>query len=56
MECPKCGKTCKLVEYRGAKVKICSCGYDERDVLEQYPEEKKSQKAKGEYNVYKSRI
>ncbi|MBT4541086.1 hypothetical protein HOC35_06235 [Candidatus Woesearchaeota archaeon] len=56
MECPKCKKPCKLVEYLGAKVKVCSCGYDERNDLDQYPEDKKSQKAKGEYCKYKSRV
>jgi hypothetical protein len=56
MNCPKCKKPCELVEYRGAKVKICSCGYDERDILEQEIGEKSNQKAKGEYNIYKSRV
>ncbi|MBT4824760.1 hypothetical protein HN695_04175 [Candidatus Woesearchaeota archaeon] len=56
MECPKCKKQAKIVEYRGTKVKVCSCGYDERDVLDQEVSEKSNQKAKGEYCKYKSRL
>jgi len=58
MRCPKCSSTdVKIINYLGAKVKVCNkCGYDERDVLEQYPEDRTSQKAKGRYNMYKSRV
>jgi Zn ribbon nucleic-acid-binding protein len=54
--CPKCksGKI-KLVDYSGIKCIICSkCGHDEREVYEQYPEERTSQKAKARYTPYKS--
>ncbi len=56
MDCPKCKKPCKTVDYRGAKVKVCSCGYDERDVLDQHFSEKINQKEKGRYCKYKSRV
>jgi len=56
MKCPKCGsKDVKLYGYLGIKaIKCNNCGFDERNVYEVYPEEKKSQKAKGEYAVYKT--
>ncbi|MBI3034895.1 hypothetical protein HYY71_01100 [Candidatus Woesearchaeota archaeon] len=54
-KCQKCGsKNIRIYNYLGIKaVKCGDCGFDERNVYEVYPEEKKSQKAKGEYSVYK---
>ena len=54
-KCTKFGsKNTKLVIYLGITTIKCSkCGFDESKVYEVYPEEKKSQKAKGRYAVYK---
>jgi Zn ribbon nucleic-acid-binding protein len=54
-KCPKCGsKNIKLQAYMGIKaVKCNSCGFDESGIYDIYPEEKKSQKAKGRYTIYK---
>lgn len=54
--CPKCkSKNIKLVDYLGIKCVVCSkCGYDERAIYEQYPEERTSQKAKAGYTIYKA--
>ncbi len=56
MKCPKCGsKSIVFQNYRGIKtIKCKSCGFDESSVYEVYPEQKTSQKAKGEYSVYKA--
>ena len=56
MKCPKCrSEDVKTVLYRGIKCAVCNkCGFDERDVYEQYPEEKGSQKAKGSFSPYKA--
>ncbi|MBI2653962.1 hypothetical protein HYX02_04070 [Candidatus Woesearchaeota archaeon] len=56
MKCLKCGsKDIRLFDYLGIKaIKCNNCGFDERNVYEVYPEEKKSQKAKGKYAVYKT--
>jgi len=53
--CPKCGsKDIKLQSYLGIKIIKCSnCGFDESSVYEVFPEQKTSQKAKGNYSVYK---
>lgn len=55
-KCPKCGsKDVKLYSYIGSKIIKCGdCGFDESKIYEVYPEEKKSQKAKGSYSVYKT--
>mgnify|MGYP001590124492 FL=1 len=55
-KCPKCGsKNIKLGNYLGVKVVKCNkCGFDESSVYEIYPEQKKSQKAKGRYTPYKT--
>lgn len=38
----------------GVKCVVCSnCGYDESKQYDVFPEEKKSQKAKGKYTPYK---
>lgn len=54
--CPKCkSDKVKLVLYRGIKCFLCkNCGFDERDVYEQYPESRSSQKAKARYTPYKA--
>lgn len=56
MKCPKCGSDkAKQVDYQGVKCIVCKeCGFDERDELDVYPEQKKSQKAKGEFSPYKT--
>ncbi|MEK6946360.1 MAG: hypothetical protein AABX32_02030 [Nanoarchaeota archaeon] len=55
-KCPKCSsKDIKLLSYLGITVIKCSkCGFDERIVYDVYPEQKTSQKAKGNYSVYKT--
>ena len=55
-KCPKCGSAnVKIYNYLGVKaIKCNNCGFDEREVYEVFPEENKSQKAKGEYSVYKT--
>lgn len=55
MMCPKCNsENVKIVEYLGTKCIVCKeCGYDEREDLEQVPEQRSSQKAKGQYSPYK---
>ncbi|MAG08731.1 hypothetical protein CMO89_04605 [Candidatus Woesearchaeota archaeon] len=54
--CPKCkSKKIKLVDYTGIKCVVCEeCGYDERDVYEETPDERTSQKAKGNYTPYRT--
>ena len=53
--CPKCGSNkIKLINYMGVKCVVCSdCGFDESKQYEVFPEDKKSQKAKGRYTPYK---
>jgi len=53
--CPKCkSKKIKLVDYTGIKCILCKdCGYDEREIYEETPEERTSQKEKGRYTPYK---
>lgn len=57
-KCPKCGSTTvKIKIYAGSKFLVCSkCGYDESTVVDVCPETKKSQKAKGNYSPYRSRV
>ena len=54
--CPKCkSDKIKIISYIGVKCIICNnCGFDESSQYEVYPEEKKSQKAKEKYSVYKA--
>lgn len=54
-KCPKCGsKDAKVQNYMDIKMIKCSnCGFDESLLYDVYPEEKKSQKAKGGYTIYK---
>jgi len=56
MRCPKCSsEKAKKVDYRGIKCVVCNdCGFDERDIYDQFPDKKKSQKAKGNFSPYKS--
>lgn len=53
--CPKCNSDkIKIINYMGVKCIVCTnCGFDESKQYEVFPEEKKSQKAKGKYNIYK---
>ena len=55
-KCPRClSENLKEVEYLGMKCILCNdCGYDERNELDVFPEEKTSQKEKGRYNPYKT--
>lgn len=54
--CPKCNSDdAKMMEYMGVKCIICNnCGFDESAQYDVFPEEKKSQKAKGSYSPYKA--
>lgn len=54
--CPECDSSkIKLINYMGIKCVICNeCGFDESKQYEVFPEENKSQKAKGSYSPYKS--
>ena len=54
--CPKCkSKDVKLVEYMGVECIVCNnCDFDGRNIYDQYPESKKSQKAKSGFSPYKT--
>ena len=54
-KCPQCkSDKIKIISYIGVKCIICrDCGFDESSQYEVFPEEKKSQRAKGRYNVYR---
>jgi hypothetical protein len=54
--CSKCkSSNVKVIDYMGAKCIVCSsCGFDESKQYDVFPEDKKSQKAKGSYTPYKS--
>lgn len=54
-KCPKCKSSkIKTINYMGVKCVVCSnCGFDESKQYDVFPEEKKSQKAKGKYTPYK---
>jgi len=54
--CPKCSsKNISVVEYQDIMCMVCKkCGYDERDLYDLVPEERASQKAKGEHSLYKA--
>jgi len=53
--CPKCSSiNIKIINYMGIKSIVCdNCGFDESKQYEVFPEDKKSQKAKGRYTPYK---
>lgn len=55
-KCPKCNSNkIKIINYMGIECVICNnCGFDETESYEVFPEDKKSQKAKGSYTPYKS--
>lgn len=55
-KCPKCGSTqTKKEPYMDIDVLICkSCSYDESALYDIYPEQKTSQKAKGQFSPYKT--
>jgi Zn ribbon nucleic-acid-binding protein len=54
--CPQCqSDDVKIVKYLNIEALICkSCGYDERDSYEMYPEGRNSQKEKGRFSPYKA--
>ena len=54
--CQKCGSKKIVVEqYMGIPCIVCtSCGYDEASKYDLFPEEKTSQKAKGQFSPYKT--
>ena len=54
--CPKCGsEDTEEVEYLDTKLILCyKCHFDERDEYDIVSEGRSSQKAKREYNVYKT--
>lgn len=54
--CPKCGSTkARSENYMEIDVLICdACGYDESTLYEIYPQQKTSQKAKGQFSPYKT--
>ena len=56
VKCPKCkSSNVKIIDYLGVKCIVCSkCGFDESKQYDVYPGEKKSQKEKGRYTVYKA--
>lgn len=55
-KCPKCSSyNVEPYIYQSAEVIKCNeCGFDEGDEMEQFPTEKTSQKAKGNFTKYKS--
>lgn len=56
MICPKCKSTnVSIVDYAGSVfVKCNTCFYDESELMDEYAEEKTSQKAKATYSKYKT--
>ncbi|MEK6921868.1 MAG: hypothetical protein AABX82_08315 [Nanoarchaeota archaeon] len=54
--CPKCGsKETQSEAYMDITILKCkNCGYDESTLYEIYPEQKTSQKAKGQFSPYKT--
>lgn len=54
--CPKCDSTRIHSEnYMDIDVLVCdTCGYDESSLYDIYPEQKTSQKAKGQFTPYKT--
>ena len=55
LKCPKCkSKDAEFISYMGIKCLKCNnCRFDESSQYDVYPEQKKSQKAKGSYSPYK---
>jgi len=56
MKCPQCGSP-KMRSYKHGDVncfECMSCDYDSCEEIEDYPEERSSQKAKGSYSPYKA--
>jgi|TARA_Y100000294_G_scaffold145679_1_gene140951 hypothetical protein len=55
-KCLKCGsEEIKVEDYLGVKVGLCRrCGWDERDELDLDESGRVSQKAKGNFSVYKT--
>ena len=57
-KCPRCGSENLMEkEYAGGKFLFCGdCDYDESEEVDLVAEERTNQKAKGEYNIYRSRL
>ena len=55
-KCPKCGSNeTTMSKYMGVDTLLCNvCGFDESLIYEIVPDQKTSQKAKGQYSVYKA--
>jgi uncharacterized Zn finger protein len=53
--CPECGSLgARIVRYRGIDCVVCnSCGFDEREVVDVFPEQRVSQREKSRYTPYK---
>jgi transcription initiation factor TFIIIB Brf1 subunit/transcription initiation factor TFIIB len=53
--CPECGSADIFVlAYRGTTCVVCgNCGFDERDEIDVYPEQRVSQREKSRYTPYK---
>jgi ribosome-binding protein aMBF1 (putative translation factor) len=56
MKCPKCGSdNIKIVDYMNSKIKVCKdCNYDERDELEEVPDQRNTQREKRKFSPYRS--
>jgi len=54
--CPKCkSNNIKIINYMNIRCIVCSeCGFDGSKQYDVFPENKKSQKAKGSYSKYKT--
>lgn len=55
-KCPKCSSfDIEPYLYQSTEVIKCNnCGFDEGSSYDVFPEENRSQKAKGKYNIYKT--
>ena len=56
LKCPECSsEEIEIKDVEGSKCIICKkCSYNEAKQLDVFPEDNKSQKEKGRYNVYKT--
>jgi len=56
IHCPKCqSEDIELIEYQGGKFLKCNkCKFDESKEMDQYADQKSSQKAKGSFSPYKT--
>lgn len=52
--CPRCGSEAKKIRYMGIEaVKCDTCGFDEREIYKQTPEERASQREKARHSPYR---